>query len=72
MQLTGRVDQDHYRSLSTIYAIKMCVRLYLNTDNPQLLENIKDILEDNILKDGDVLFYWCLIVEASTFCLLLN
>ena len=42
------------------YAIEMCVRRYLHTDNPLLLENIKDILEDNILKDEDVLFYWCL------------
>ena len=38
----------------------MCARRHLITDNPKILENIKDTLQANILQDSDVLFYWCL------------
>ena len=52
-----RITTEAYR---LFYAIEMCVRRHLITDNPKILESIKDTLQDNILQDCDVLFYWCL------------
>jgi len=34
----------------------MCARRHLSTENPG---NIQEELRNNMLKDEDVLFYWC-------------
>ena len=52
-----KITTEAYR---LFYAIEMCARRHLITDNPKILENIKDTLQANILQDSDVLFYWCL------------
>jgi len=53
-----RITTEAFR---LFYAIEMCVRRHLSTDNRAIIEgNIKEELRERMLKDDDVLFYWCL------------
>ena len=51
-----RITTEAFR---VFYAIEMCVRRHLSTDNPGILSNIREELRNSLLKDEDVLFYWC-------------
>ena len=50
-----RITTEAFR---VFYAIEMCVRRHLSTDNPGILGNIQEELRNSLLKDEDVLFYW--------------
>ena len=51
-----RITTEAFR---LFYAIEMCARRHLSTENPRILGNIQEELRNDMLKDEDVLFYWC-------------
>ena len=57
----GGLTRITSETFQLFYAIEMCIRRHLSTDNPAIMQgNIKEELRDSTLKDGDVHFHWCL------------